>query len=148
MATYKLRQRPNQSGWHTKYLYRARRKKTRAVVEARILHQMPFLTQPSPFQGLGLAPPMALITVEAGNRWKWILHAKWRWCRVNQVDNVGKLTKPYLQLLECWWKLRLREVLNCLHSDTDSKRDIFTLLSIQLCQQRSINVISILKLLR
>jgi hypothetical protein len=28
---------------------------------------MPFLTQPSPFPGLGLAPPMASITVEAGD---------------------------------------------------------------------------------
>jgi hypothetical protein len=27
---------------------------------------MPFLMQPSPFPGLGLAPPMAPITVEAG----------------------------------------------------------------------------------
>jgi hypothetical protein len=27
---------------------------------------MPFLAQPSPFQGLGLAPPMAPIMVEAG----------------------------------------------------------------------------------
>jgi hypothetical protein len=36
-------------------------------VEARILRRMPFLTQPSPFPGLGLAPPMAPITVEAGD---------------------------------------------------------------------------------
>jgi hypothetical protein len=36
-------------------------------VEAIILCQMPFLTQPSPFPGLGLAPPMAPITVEAGD---------------------------------------------------------------------------------
>jgi hypothetical protein len=36
-------------------------------VEARILHRMPFLTQPSPFPGLGLAPQMAPITVEAGD---------------------------------------------------------------------------------
>jgi hypothetical protein len=28
---------------------------------------MPFLTQPSPFPGLELAPPMASITVEAGD---------------------------------------------------------------------------------
>jgi hypothetical protein len=34
--------------------------------EARILHRMPFLMQPSPLPGLGLAPPMAPITVEAG----------------------------------------------------------------------------------
>jgi hypothetical protein len=31
-------------------------------VEARILCRMPFPTQPSPFPGLGLAPPMATIT--------------------------------------------------------------------------------------
>jgi hypothetical protein len=36
-------------------------------VEARILRRMPFLMQPSPFPGLGLAPPMAPITVEAGD---------------------------------------------------------------------------------
>jgi hypothetical protein len=29
---------------------------------------MPFLTQPSPFPGLGLAPPMAQIMVEAGEK--------------------------------------------------------------------------------
>jgi hypothetical protein len=34
-----------------------------------ILHRMPFLMQPSPFPGLGLAPPMAPITVEAGNEY-------------------------------------------------------------------------------
>jgi hypothetical protein len=35
--------------------------------EARILCRMPFLTQPSPFPGLELAPPMASIMVEAGD---------------------------------------------------------------------------------
>jgi hypothetical protein len=38
--------------------------------EAIILCRMPFLTQPSPFPGLGLAPPMAPITVEAGDKYK------------------------------------------------------------------------------
>jgi hypothetical protein len=31
---------------------------------------MPFLMQPSPFPGLGLAPPMAPIMVEAGDEQK------------------------------------------------------------------------------
>jgi hypothetical protein len=35
--------------------------------EARILRRMPFLTQSSPFPGLGLASPMAPIMVEAGD---------------------------------------------------------------------------------
>jgi hypothetical protein len=42
-------------------------KLSEAVVAARMLRRMPFLTQPSQFPGLRLAPPMAPITVEAGN---------------------------------------------------------------------------------
>jgi hypothetical protein len=44
------------------------KKITKRSVEARILHQMAFLAQPSLFPGLGLAPPMAQIMVEAGSR--------------------------------------------------------------------------------
>jgi hypothetical protein len=36
--------------------------------EARTVCRMPFLTQHSPFPGLGLAPPMAPIKVEAGEK--------------------------------------------------------------------------------
>jgi hypothetical protein len=39
----------------------------RGVLRQEFLRQMPFLMQPSPFPGLGLSPPMAPITVEAGN---------------------------------------------------------------------------------
>jgi hypothetical protein len=62
--------------------------------EARILCRMHFLTQPSSFPGLGLAPPMALITVEAGDLYNSINYLR-------QQYVILILSSSLQQLLEC-----------------------------------------------
>jgi hypothetical protein len=72
-------------------------------VEARILRQMPFLVQPSPFPGLELAPPMAPEIVSLAS-WE---EPRWNPCHSLIIDylsiliegktaNLGYSGKPWV----------------------------------------------------
>jgi hypothetical protein len=57
---------------------------------------MPFLTQPSSFPGLGLVPPMAPITVEAGG-----IYNKQDGCKKIKLKKIKSYIKV-IKLWECW----------------------------------------------
>jgi hypothetical protein len=65
---------------------------------------MPFLMQPSPFPGLGLAPPMAPITVEAGS---------YMYCYFKSNSSQP----PYSIMPECWSRFYNRDALQDINKD-------------------------------